>query len=402
MYEFADPRSIRLLIAGPDLKPLAPVPWQTVKATLPRNQPGECTATATFTSDLYELVRTPGNRVHLYHQGRWFAGGMIESRVYSQKTSVSDPLPINWTTDLAWLTGRQTYPNPALAAGAQTTAAYVASGLAETVMRDLVNLNAGPGALVARQVQGLVLGAASGVGSTVSVNLPPSTYLADALRTVAAAGGDLTFDVQVLPNESTGQPEMQFLVWGPTDVSGLVRYTPGLGNLGSLSITSEAPKATVAIVGQEAATSDTGVVTPGLIVERADPTADPRWGRWETWVSSTADSQDSVADQTTHMQQDGDVALLDAAEKVTVTAEVVDTPNRRYGVNYWNGYLVGFQPAAGPPVTDMVTAVELTGDADKSVAVVPTIGTGTADPDRFLIDRIDRLERALARLQAGR
>ena len=403
MDDFADPRSLRVLIAGPDLRALAPVSnWQSVEVTLTRNEAGAGQIVAPLDGRLYDLAATAGNRVHLYHQGRWFAGGPIETRQYAEKSAVADPLPVNFTTDAAWLAARRTYPNPGLAIGSQTSATYTASGNAETLMRDLVRLNAGPDALTDRQVQGLVLGPLAAVGSTVSVNLPPSGVLADALRDAASAGGGLTFDVQLRTNATTGDPELQFVVWAPADVSGLVRYTRGLGNLTSLSVTHEAPTATVAIVGQEATTSDTGVVTPGLIIERADTSADPGWGRWETWVASTADSTATTGDQTAHMQQDGDLALLDAAEKVTVTAEVLDTPNRRYGVNYRLGDVVGVQPITGPAITDMVTAVKLTADPKTGVQVAPTVGTGDAHVGRALRQRLDQLERALARLQAGR
>lgn len=400
MSVLADPRAIKLLVAGPDLKPIAPLTnWRTIEATLTLNQPGAGSLTIPADQTVFDLVSTPGNRLHLYYQNRIFLAGLIESYPTSEQAGIPQPITVTWTSDMFWLAVRLTYPQPSLASTAQTNASYTATGTAETVLRDLVNLNAGPGARAERRVPHLVLGAANSplLGSSVTVTAPMSQALTDTLRDAASAGGTLAFDVVL--NDAV--PQLEFVVWSPEDVSNLVWYSKGLNNLQQLDINPVAPTATVAIVGTEATTNDSGASVPGTNWERSDSTGVTAWGRMEAWVSSTADTTKPAGDQTTQSNQDGDLALLDAAQQVTITSTVVDTLGREFGENYRLGDIVGARPIVGATVSDSVTSVKLTADSQTGVVVAPTFG-GNPRQGVTLQQQMRIIQRQLARLQAGR
>lgn len=396
----ADPRAIKLLVAGPDLKPIAPLTtWKTIEATVTLNQAGAGSLTIPADQTIYDLVSTPGNRIHLYYQGRIFLAGMIESYPTSEQAGIPQLMTVTWTSDMFWLAARLTYPQPSLAATAQTNANYTATGTAETVLRDLVNLNAGPGARTERQVPHLVLGAANSplVGSSVTVTAPMSQTLTDTLREVASSGGSLAFDVVL--NDAV--PQLEFVVWAPRDVSNLVWYSKGLNNLQQLDVNPVAPTATVAIVGTEATTNDDGASVPGTNWERTDSAAASTWGRIEVWVASTADTTKPAGDQTTQSNQDGDLALLSAAQQVTITSTAVDTPGREFGVNYRLNDIVGARPVVGIPASDSVSSVKLTADSQTGVVVAPTFG-GNPRQGVSLQQQMRIIQRQMARLQAGR
>lgn len=397
-------KDIKLIIADSDLKPITVVRnWTSIESDLTQNTAGSGQFAAPVSERLVSLVDTPGNRVHLYHKGNYFCGGPIEVRTQDEPAKSDGVKTVNWTTDLVALAGRLVAPNPAKGLFEQDLVNYITSGVAETVLRDLVNKNAGPGAITTRRVPHLVLGTANSplVGSSVSVQSPLSTKLADQLRDLASAGGSLTFDIVLQDN--AGTPQLAFVVWAPADVSSVVRYSKGLGNLNGVTFTNSAPTVTVAVVGQDSAEDSSGNPVPGEVIERSDSTVVGNWGRVEQWVSSTADT--SLTDHSlilAQMQQDGDLALLSGSESVEIDADVFDTPKRQYGVNYRLGDIVGIQPATGAPIKDTVTAVKLTADPKSGATIAPTIGTGDARNGKALIDYVLQLQRRIARLEAGR
>jgi hypothetical protein len=73
------------------------------------------------------------------------------------------------TSEEGYLDDRVTFADPAHSAATQTLTVDSRSGTAETLLRAYVNEQAAPGALAARRVAGLSLGAAVGLGSTINV-----------------------------------------------------------------------------------------------------------------------------------------------------------------------------------------------------------------------------------------
>ncbi|ATO14694.1 hypothetical protein CO540_13350 [Micromonospora sp. WMMA2032] len=385
------PAGITLLVTDANLNvvgdPIAR--WTELDVTLRFNEP----ATGSFTAPRTAVTAAqlaPGNRVVVIRDGVIFCAGPIEEPgpedwSVTGQASGSGTVEVRFSDDLAAVVARITYPNPAAAATAQTsTAQWTATDEAGDIIRSLVNLNAGPGALTARQVPQLVLGAGAGIGTSIkfSTRFRP---LGDELRSVAILGGGLGFRAQQVA------ATREFQVYAPVDRSAVVRFSPGLGNLRSYRYEPKAPTATVAIVGGK----DVG--TSRVVVERTNTAAVAGWGRMETFVDQRQ-STDTAVD-TTELDQAGDEALARGAETARLASVTIDTPDQRFGVHYQLGDKVSVELESGVVVADVVRAVHLQATPDAGEVVTAVVGSQDASPDplwvRYLRDvsrRLDGLE----------
>lgn len=387
------PARITLLITDRDLQAIGdPIAgWTTLDVTLRFNEPA---------SGMFQAPRTavsaaqlaPGNRVVVIRDGEVVCAGPIEapgpeSWSVEGQASGAGTVEVRFADDLASVVARVTYPNPAAAATAQTsTARWTATDEAGDVIRSLVNLNAGPGALTARQVPQLVLGAGAGAGATITFGTRFEP-LGDALRSVAITGGGLGFRTR----QDMDTNLVVFDVYQPQDLTGTVRFSPGLGNLRSYRYEPQAPAATVAIVGgQDAGTSR-------VVVERANATAVSDWGRLETFVDRR--QSDDTAGSTDELDQAGDEELARRAETARLSSVTVDTDDQRYGTHYQLGDRVSVELMSGVEVVDVVRAVHLQVTPDAGEVVTALIGSQDASSDpqwltylRDLARRLDRLE----------
>jgi hypothetical protein len=393
------PAGVKILIAGPDLRPVLPpvTDWKSIDCTDKCNQPGSGSFTAPARQDLIDAVQAEGNRVHLYLDGVPWMCGPIEEPGKLDVSSTGDTaggvLTVSWASYTAALGWRLCYPDPAHGTGGQTAVQYTATGSPETLMRTLVDVNAGPSALADRRIQSLVLGDLAGISHPDVSVVTRFDPLTDKLRDIAGAGGDLTFEVLLRDNPSTGLPELAFMVYQPRDLSAVVVFSTGAGNLRSVSTSPATPTATAAIVGFSAA----GTSPDTTLVERVN-TAAIGWGRIEKWVASTAtDSSLTAGQKTQQMQQDGDLALLAGAPSTGLTADVIDNGQVRYRDRFRLGDLVGIRPVLGVLLADEVTAVRLSGTPKDGVTEVPTIGDGSPSVAMQRIRVIRDLERRLGR-----
>lgn len=348
------------------------IPWLSITAEPRFNEVGAGSFTAVPSAALLTACTTPGNRIRLLRGDQVFLSGPIEVGQDIEFTADgASPLTVQWASSEADIAGELVYPDPTVAITAQVLESYIRTGVnAETILRDLANLNVGPGALVARRVPGLTIAASTGVGTTISID-ERLTKLGDALRTAAVAGGDLGWRVR---DTLSG---LLFEVFDPTDRSAYVRFSFGRNNLRSLKVRSEAPKGTSIIVGDDG-TGATRVFTETINV------TDAAYGRREVLVNN---------DNATK-------AITDNAAKTTLAAEGVDTPQQTYGVDLNLGDIVGVEDAYGRSFADVVTAAKLSADAEKDPhgTVAVTIGTGHPSVDAAATDQLRRLTREVDRL----
>lgn len=288
---------------------------------------------------------------------------------------------IYFADDRAAVAERLVYPDPTHDATHQTAAvSYVASAVnAEVAMLDFVNKNAGPGALAARRVPQLSIAGPAGVGTTISYSARMEP-LGDSLRAMALAGGGLGYRVVQVAG-----PTRRFEVFAPVNRSGTVRYSRALGNLTNLSYRSQAPTATVAIVGGD------GTGTSRTFVEVVDSGAVAVWGRKEVFVNE--DSADP-----TELAQAGAAALVDAGEQVQLSATAIDEPGTGFGIDYNLGDTVSVEVREGLVVTDVVTAVSIKVTSAGEV-ISPTIGTGGATSDGKTLKELRRLQAKLGKVE---
>lgn len=325
-----------------------------------------------------------GNRVVVVRDGAVFAAGPIEKPgPYNWQVGAGPgEITVNFADDSALIAGRLAYPDPTRAATAQTTtASWTMTDTAENVLRALVNLNAGPGALANRRVPQLALGPVAGVGSTVSTTLRYDP-LGDAMRSAALAGGDLGYrTVQV-------GSQIQFQVYAPADRSANVRFSQALGNLRSLTYDPDAPTATVAVVAGQ------GEGTARQIREVVNTSGVTDWWRLETFLDQR---QTNVVAE---LDAAGNEALVSTGEQAKLTTVTVDTPTQRYGHEYQLGDRVTVELWPGTQVVDVVRGFHLQATPKDGEQMTAIIGSqeATRDPrwlslGHELYRRVGRLER---------
>jgi hypothetical protein len=360
--------------------------WQQVDVTLRFNQPSSVTIQLPALGEYIEVAQ-PGHRLVVVRDGSVLCSGPVEFPAEFEWNAAggtaAEPgqLTVSSTDDSVWLGSRLTYPDPVHASNAQTASYYtLTSTNAETAMRNLVNLNAGPGALVSRRVAGLALGSVASVGSNINVRTRFEP-VSDALRAAAIAGGGLGYRVV----ESSGS--LLFQVYAPVDRSGSVRFSRGLGNLRQISYQDQAPTATVAIVGGD------GTGSTRTIVERPSVGATPApWGRMEVFVN---DSSSTTAD----LNQSGDDQLAQSAEQAQLRVTAIDTATQRYGTHYGLGDKVTVEIFPGVELADIVRAIHLTATPDDGEVVSPQIGADSTSTDPRYVRQLRALDRRLGQLE---
>lgn len=374
---------VEIIVTDRDLQVLDPLrDWTSVDVTLRFNEPASGEVVVPLTAQNSALL-TPGNRIAVKREGDWFVAGPIE-RPGRQRWSLNGErtLTVGFSSDLALIAGRLVYPDPANAITAQGAArrTFTATN-AEDVLQTLVDESAGPGALTAREIPQLVIAADASVGSNVTVGFRLDR-LGDALRAVAISGGFLGFHtVQVADT-------IEFRVYAPQDLTESVRFGTNYRNLIEYTYEPEAPRATVAIVGD-----GSGEGTGRVFRERSSAEAST-WWRIETLV----DKRDTTT--TDELDATGDQVLAEQAATASLSAICIDTESQRFGDHYRLGDLVSVELETGDVVADIVRAVRLVVTPDEGELLTVLVGTQSAITDQQWLALVHGLQRDVQRLQA--
>ncbi|HEX5595921.1 MAG TPA: siphovirus ReqiPepy6 Gp37-like family protein [Micromonosporaceae bacterium] len=257
------------------------------------------------------------------------------------------------------------WPVPTAAIGAQTAPVYkINTASVEAGMRDLVNLNAGPGAQASRRHALLTLAANGARGPALVREVHHFDNLLTVLQDIAGAAG---LGFRVIQTGSS----LQFQVFTPTDRSKTARFSFGLGNLTDASYSTTPPTCTRAIVVAGGGTSPRVCKTydrsdplfPGLVLEQ--------------FVDQTSVDTASV-DLAAQMDQAGAEALANGAGQGSLSISPIDLPQLRYGRDYNVGDTVSAQLRGGTWYTDVCREVTLTSSAGES-SVKATVGGDTGD-----------------------
>lgn len=360
--------------------------WSDLDVVGRWNEPWSASFTAPATPDLLDQLQ-PGNRVVVMRDRQIFTSGPIEKpgpyvwEAGSAENGGPGKITVHFADDLALVAGRVVYPDPAQPSTNQATvAAWTSTANAEVLMRNLVNLNAGPGALAVRQIPKLVLGTLQGVGTSITVTSRFGA-LCDELRTAATAGGRLGFRTRQVGTN------IEFQVYAPVDRSATVRFSRGLGTLRGINYDPEAPATTVAIVGGQ------GEGTARTIREVVGAGA-ATWWRLEKFIDQR---QTNVVAE---LDAAGAETLATDGESVKLATVTVDTEDIRYGRDYQLGDRVPVELYQGvTPITDVVRQIHLTATPDKGETLTSLIGTqdATRDPAWLQVGR--DLQRRLGRVE---
>lgn len=375
-----------IMITSPSLTVLGDpiVCWTQIDVTLRFNEP----SSGFFVVPAFKFITDQvvgGSRVMLMRDSTLLLAGPIEKWLHEQsddgENSGVGRLTVHFADDLALVVARVTYPNPTLTPEQQTTDEWTYSGNAETALRNLVNLNAGPGALVARRVPMLALGPVASVGSSVNVVAKRMQPLGDVARDIAFVGGNLGFRTW----QASGQ--ILFGVYAPVNKAGVVRFSFGLGNLKYRSYEVTAPTATAVSVGGQGSGSD------AAMIERVNASQQSQWGRFEKHVARPGSSS------LQSLQEDGDQELGNSAAQTRLAANTSDVPDQVFGTHYNVGDIVSIEAWPGTVVNDIVRTVHLQVSATAGEYVSATVGSQAATIDPEWVKRLREIDERLGRVE---
>lgn len=298
---------------------------------------------------LAEELKQPGAGLVISNSSGVILSGPTTAVVTNQSTEdVTGTYTITGVDDSVLLSERLAYPTPSTADVTLQTSAYdVRTGVAETVMKQYVDVNIGPGAPSVRKIAALTVQATAGLGSSVTAQarFQPLQELFEGLADVAGLGFTI---------EQSGS-NLQFQVYAPNDRSAYVRLDLDNGRLTKSEYSYSQPKATRAIVG------GSGDLTSRTFLERTTSVSlasEVTWGR----RIEVFNDQRSTS-ETAKLQQYGDELLAtDGKTLISVSISPTDDQSMLFGTD-WN---------LGDKVTCVVGTAEL-------IAVVTEIGILVTD-----------------------
>lgn len=363
--------------------------WTSLDCTLRFNEPGS----GFFTSPAYPWIRdqvVPGSRVvvmrHTWEgpgSGIVMAGPVekfLDERADNGENAGIGRITVHFSDDLARVVARLAYPNPAQTAETQTTDAWTYTGNAELALRELVDKNAGPGALAARQIPNLVLGALASVGSSVTVTSQRMQPLGEVARQIAQVGGGLGFRTRQVGTQ------ILFEVYAPPDKSADVRFSFALNNMKYIGYEVVAPTATTVIAGGQGEGSDRS------LYERVNSGEEAAWGRYERLASVAGGNA-------TEAQDAGDRMLAENAATVRIPSNVADSPDQRYGIDYELGDIVAVENRPGQQIVDVIRTVHLQAWPTAGSIFAPFVGDQSARTTPAWAKRLQELEERLGTLE---
>lgn len=340
-----------------------------------------------------ELLRTGEGILLVTSSGETLLSGPTRPSE-RQRDVGSDTITFTGVSDTAVLS-RLCWPRPAQdipATGAlQDDAYYVTAGPAETVMRTLVDVNAGPSARAERQVPGLVVPASQDRGPVIE----SKTRFDNLLDTLWGIGAVAGLGVRVVQQGT----DLVVDIYEPVDRSDEVRFGMGLGNLASYSYSLTPPEVTDIVVGIGGEGRQRvfyrflrrDPLWPGLVreefVDRRDvnPDAQP--------------SDDDYVDPEAAALASADERFAAAGGKASVEFVPIDTDAVAWGRDYWLGDVVTAETEIGP-VTDVIREVRYTRSAEDGQRIEPAIGEPQDTP--AIYRRVARLRRDVDQLQTRR
>lgn len=289
-----------------------------------------------------------------------FFSGIVD-KIWRRKSESEDVLIVEGYNDNIHLRDRIVYPDPALPPPWVDDAYDLRNGVAEDVVTEYVDFNAGPSALADRQVAGLTVAASQGRGAAIK-GRGRFQNLMELVASYLLAGGD--FGAQVL---QVGN-DLEFSVYDPIDRTGSVVFSIELDSLAGYTYENEAPRGNYVLV----AGGGEGVAR--VFRERTDAASIATWRRRELFKDQRQTTDNDEMDQA------GDEELALNADRTALSISPLDTD----AVTFMDHYGLGDRVTAvidGVPIQDVVREVEIVLDPANGDRVTPVIGTpGATNP----------------------
>jgi len=290
---------------------------------LRHNEVGTWRVNLHATSDMAELLRTPGyGLIVTGPDGVIMSGPMLSAALVQTQDDAEGSWTIEGVDDSVILAERLAYPDPAEDdVTAQTEAYDVRNDAVETVLKEYVdeNLVSGP---TARRVADLTVATDLGRGSTV-YGSARFDKMQEFFYGLAQSGGvGYTIEQQA--------SSLVFDVYEPVDRSGLIRFDIDNGRLTSADYAYSAPSVTRAIVGG-AGEQEERLFFEGTLTQSTD--AETVWGRR---IESFVDSR--TTQEAAEFTQVATEALIDEGKtRVSMTVTPTDNTTMLFGSEWGLG-----------------------------------------------------------------
>lgn len=259
-------------------------------------------------------------------------GGTVTGRQRSFNAD-GDSLTLSGVDDMAYLAHRLAYPEPSVDFHLQDY--DVRTGLAEKIMKEYVDVNAGPNAPVTSRRM-LSIQPDMGLGLKVTGRARFHNLL-EFLSSLALTGGGLGFNVV-----QVGQ-SLEFRVYRPTDKTKTAFFSPLLGNLAEFKYSHDNPEANMVIVGGGGEGKDR------ILKWKQDNASIAKFGRIETFK----DRRDTTEQE--EVEQSLDEALVEGSEQHIFSFTPVDTPQLSFNKDYSLGDKVSIVLTQPNEVIDIET-----------------------------------------------
>lgn len=316
----------------------------------------------------------PGWRVSIHEDDGTFFHSGIPERVKTSRTT-KDEITLTGPDEMHVLADMITMPSPVKDGGAQDAAFWQRTGQASQVIRDLVAAQIGQTAHPDYRAPHLTIPTADPLGAEIKVQTRYRNLLEEVAE-LAKAGG---VHVRVT---HTGSGR-RFEVFEGRDLSRRVRLAEDTDSLTGFELDEVAPKVTEVIVGGvgEGATRKLWRVQG----------EEGEWGRNIVRFEDRRATSDA-----SEGRQAGEAVLQDNSGTTSVSLDVVEPPQMRYGQAWRLGDTITAQLADGLTVTDVVTRIDYEwGPHGRTIR--PTIGDPDDDPFEKKIKDLGRKLRDLQR-----
>lgn len=306
--------------------------------------------------------------------GRGPDGAPTIVRTVAEETgTLGSNIQILGSCDNQWLADRLAHPQPLTASPPYSSQEHdVIVGPATSVLLQLIDRNAGPAAVVGRQVAGLTLAADPAQGGAVIARARWQnllTYLAE----LAVAGG-AGFEVRQQNRVLTATARV------PRDLSADVAFSLEFGNLAGFSYSVAPSTASAIYAGGQGEGTLREISTIAGSGRRVEQFVDRR---------DLADSDELGTAAT--------VALAEGVGKTSLRIEPIDTDSARYGRHYRLGDVVA-AVVDGVRIVDTIQTVETRVEAGNTTRTI-TIGREDLRGNPALYSGLATLSRRVRQLE---
>jgi hypothetical protein len=387
-----DSAGIKILIRDSDLKLVGEIDDYQSVTVIPRyDEVGSWTMQISAESSKVALVdpqQNPGGGIIAISPDKYqILSGPITHFGWSRNESNGEGvITVAGKSDDVVLQQRLVYPVPTSPIESQgATAFYTVSGEVtplETLMHTIVDLNAGPGALTAREVPNLTLATDGGRGTNTDYRgLFRFDTVLEALKDIARASptslgapiarGGLGFRIRQIPGN-----QLQFQVYETDNKVSAAKFSFELGNLENAEYTIDSPSVTNVILGagRTAAFTNGPQVAANLY----------QYSRTDNWFptfyaeafSDVGEVDPTAGDAQEKLDTAADRVYDTGSGQVGLSITPIDTESLRYGRDWVEGDIVTVKV---PYLTIQQQAREIVLTSDSSTLYKGNTAIGTED-----------------------